>query len=75
MEQVPGFDEKYSYNFDHVPVWYKPIGDHFWGPKESGCRNVKNGGKEKDCFTVVLTISKSGKKLIPFIICKDLSLL
>ena len=75
MEQVPWIDDKDWYTFDHIPIWYEPAGNHSWGPKDSGCRNLKTGGKDKDCFTVVLTISKLGKKLIPFIVFKGLSLL
>ena len=73
MEQVPVIDDKYWYNFDYVPVWYEPVGNHSWGPKDSSLINVKTEGKEKDCFTVVLIISKSGENLIPFIIFKGLS--
>ena len=72
MEQVPGIDKKYWYNFDRIPIWQKPVGNHSWGPKESDRINVKTGGKDKDRFTVVLTLLNRGKT---FTIFKDLSLL
>ena len=75
MKQVPVIDEKDWYNFDHVPFWYETVGNNYWGTKYSGRKNLKTGGKEKDRFTVVLTISKWGKNLIAFIIFKCLSLL
>ena len=61
MEQVPLIDDKDWYNFYHIPIWYKPVGNHPWGPKYSGRINVNTGGKDKDCFNVVLTKSESGK--------------
>ena len=39
--------------------------------KNSGRRTVKNGGKDKDIFTVQLCMMKNGDKFIPFIIFKD----
>ena len=56
MEQVPGIDGKDLYNFVHILVWYEPVGYHYWGLEDSGRRNVKTRGKDKDRFTVVLTI-------------------
>ena len=73
MEQVTGIDDEDWYNFDHIPIWYEPVGNHSWVTKDSGCRNVKTGGTDKDCFTVVLTISKSGGNIITFIIFKGFS--
>lgn len=67
---VPGIDDEDFYNFDHVPVWQEPVASTSWGEKDSGRRNVKTAGKEKNRYTVVLTISKSGKKLPPLIIFK-----
>ena len=67
---VPGIDDGDFYNFDHVPVWQEPVASTSWGEKDSGRRNVKTAGKEKNRNTVVLTITKSGKKLPLFIIFK-----
>ena len=72
MVAVPGLDDDHWINFDHVPVWIEGVGNHSWGPRDSGRRNVKTGGKEKNRFTVVLTITKNGKKGIPFIISKGM---
>ena len=72
---VPCVEDSDSYNFDHVPVWYEPEVNNSWGPKYSGLRNMRTGVKEKFRITVVLTISKCGKKLIPFIIFKGMALL
>ena len=68
MEQVQVIDDKDWCNFDHIPIWYEPVGSYYWDPKYSGSRNVKNGGKDNIFLTVVLTISKLGEKLITFII-------
>lgn len=67
---VPGTYDDDWYNFDHVPVWQKPVASTCRGPKDSGCRNVKTAEREKNRYTVVLTISKSGRKLPVFIIFK-----
>ena len=72
MVAVPGIEDDHWINFDHVPVWIEGVGNHSWGPRDSGRRNVKTGGKEKNRFTVVLTITKNGKKGIPFIIFKGM---
>ena len=70
MVWVPAIKDIHYVNFDHVPVWNEAVGNFSWGRKSSGRRNVKTGGQEKNCVTVVLTVSKSGKKGIPFIIFK-----
>eukprot|EP00956_Cyclotella_meneghiniana_P036000 scaffold120055_cov77-Cyclotella_meneghiniana.AAC.2 len=69
---VPGIDDTDWYNFDHVPVWQEPVRTYSWGKKDSGRRNVKTAGreKEKNCYTVVLCITKDGKKRRPLIIFK-----
>ena len=61
MEQVTGIDDEDWYNFDHIPIWYEPVGNRSWGTKDIGRRNLNTGGKDKDRFTIVLTISKLGK--------------
>ena len=40
MEQVPGIDDKYWYNFDHIPIWYEPVRNHSWGRLEGNIRIV-----------------------------------
>ena len=72
MMAVPGIDDDNFVNFDHVPVWEDMVGNTSWGKKDSGRRSVKTGGREKNRFTVVLSITKSGKKGIPFIIYKGM---
>jgi len=78
QEFVPGIEDGDVWNFDHVPIWRECVGNYSWGPKDSDRRNARTGGKEKDRNTVVLGMSKTGKKLIPFIIfkgtCKKLTL-
>jgi hypothetical protein len=69
---VPGIDDDVFYNFDHVPVWQEPVASTSWGEKDSGRRNVKTAGKEKNKYTVVLGISQKGEKLPPFIIFKGI---
>ena len=54
---------------------YEHVGNYSWGPKDSGRRNARTGGREKLWITVVLAISKCGKKLIPFIIFKGMTFL
>ena len=55
-------------NTDHVPVWYKSVGNYSWGKKVSGRQHIRTGGKEKDRFTVQLSIIKAGRKVTPFLI-------
>ena len=57
-------------NTDHVHVWYEPVGNYSCGKKDSGQKNIKTGGKEKDRFPAQFSITKDGKKLIPFLIFK-----
>ena len=58
-------------NSDHVPFWIESHSNHQWGEKEVHHRRlVKTAGKEKDRFTVQLTVFKSGRKAPPFIIFK-----
>ena len=66
---VPGIEDDNYVNFDHVPVWYEPVGNHLWGPKGI-LRNVSTAVKEKYQITVVLAIANSGRKLPLFIIFK-----
>ena len=61
---------KDCFNTDHVPIWYKSVGKYTWGIKYSGRLNVKTGCREKDRFTAQLGITKSGNKLIPFLVFK-----
>lgn len=68
--RVVGVQDAYYINTDQVPVWIESVGNYSWGKKDSGRRTVKTGGKEKDRFTVQLSIGKDGKKLIPFVIWK-----
>ena len=49
---------------------HETVGNYSWGKKDSGRRNVKTGGREKDRFTCQLSIAKDGTKLPPFIIWK-----
>ena len=28
---VPGIEDDNYVNFDHVPVWYEPVGNNLWG--------------------------------------------
>lgn len=72
IANVPGIDDDVFFNFDHVPVWQETVGTTTWGEKDSGRRNVKTAGKEKNRYTVVLGISKEKKKLPPFIIFKGM---
>ena len=60
---IPGASNKYIINSDHVPVWIEAHGNYQWGDKNSHLRrHIKTVGKEKDRFTVQLTISKPGDK-------------
>ena len=68
--KVEGVKDKYWFNTDHVPLWYKSVGSYTWILKYSGFQNVKTGGKEKDRFTEQLSIAKSGNKLITFLLFK-----
>jgi hypothetical protein len=67
---LKGVSDAYYFNTDHVPVWYKSVGNYTWGLKNSGRCSVKTGGKEKERFTVQLGIGKGGTKLLPFLIFK-----
>eukprot|EP00956_Cyclotella_meneghiniana_P023341 scaffold45365_cov81-Cyclotella_meneghiniana.AAC.4 len=67
---VPGIDDADWYNFDHVPVWQEPVRTFSWGKKDSGRRNVRTAGREKNRYTVVLGITMTGEKCIPLIIFK-----
>ena len=67
---VEGVKDKHYVNTDHVPFWIESVGNTSWGKKDSGRRTVKTAGKEKDRFTVQLSITKDGGKLPPFIIFK-----
>ena len=69
---VPGIDDKDWYNFDHVPVWQEPVRTYSWGKKDSGRRNVKTAGREKNRYTVVLGITMWGEKCRPLIIFKGM---
>ena len=69
-KKVEGVKDKYWFNTDHVPIWYKYVGNYTCGLQYRGHRNVINGGTEKDRFTAQLGIAKSGKKLIPFLVFK-----
>ena len=71
-EMMAAIDDDVMWNFDHVPTWYETIGNYSWGPKDSGRRNIKTGGKEKSRYTTVLCIAKSGKKARPFITFKGI---
>ena len=62
--------DRYYINTDHVPINHETVGNYSWGKKDSGRRNVKTGGKEKDRFTCQLSVAKDGTKLPPFIIWK-----
>ena len=68
--RLAGVKDVHFCNTDHVPVWYESVANYSWGPKSGGRRHVQTGGKEKDRFTAQLSISKAGKKLIPFLIFK-----
>jgi len=70
MEVHAGVTDDDFLNTDHVPTWMEPVGDYSWGVRNSGRRTISTGGKEKNRFTTQLTISKSGKKLKPYIIFK-----
>ena len=75
LVMFPCVEDADTYNFYHVPVWYEPVGNYSCGPNYSGRRNVRMGGKDNFRVTVVLTISKFGKKLIPFVIFKGMTFL
>ena len=70
LVMFPCVEDADTYNFYHVPVWYEPVGNYSCGPNYSGRRNVRMGGKDNSRVTVVLIISKCGKKLIPFLYSK-----
>ena len=57
---VPGIDDDVFYNFDHVPVWQEPVASTSWGEKDSGRRNVKTAGKEKNRYIYSPVISGWG---------------
>ena len=69
-KKVEGVKDKYWFNTDHVPIWYKSVGKYTCGLQDSVHRNVINGGTEKDRFTAQLGIAKSEKKLINFLVFK-----
>lgn len=69
-KRLAGVKDEHFCNTDHVPVWYESVANYSWGPKSGGRRHVRTGGKEKNRFTAQLSISKAGKKLIPFLIFK-----
>ena len=48
----------------------EPVGIASQEKSDDGRRAVATGGKEKNCFTVQLPITRSGKKLKPYIIWK-----
>lgn len=59
-------------NTDHLPVYREPVDDYTWGIRNSGRRQIGTGGKEKERFTVQLSIrfKRTNNKLKPFIIFK-----
>ena len=59
-------------NTDHVPIYREAAGDYTWGTKNSGRRHIRTGGKEKERYTVQLSVrfSRTNNKLPPFIIWK-----
>lgn len=68
--RIEGVSDRFLINTDHVPFNHETVGNYTWGQKDSGRRNAKTGGKEKDRFTVQLSIGKGGLKLPIFIIWK-----
>lgn len=66
--RIRGVKDAHFCNTDHVPVWFESVGNYSWGKKTGGRRHVRTGGKEKNRFTAQLSITKDGRKLIPFII-------
>ena len=43
MVMVPGIEDDNGEKFDHVPVWYEPVGNHLWG-KKGRRRNIATIG-------------------------------
>lgn len=57
---------------DETPMYFDMCHDTTYAPKGSKDVTIKTTGYSKLRFTVVLTISGSGKKLKPMIIFKNL---
>lgn len=59
-------------NTDHVPVNREAPSEYTWDKKNSGRRPIRTGGKEKERFTVQLSVrfSRKDNKLPPLIIWK-----
>ena len=59
-----GKKDTHIINSDQVPMWIESHSNTQWGDKQNHTRRcVKTSGKEKDRFTVQLTVSKSGEKV------------
>ena len=65
---VPAVPDDRFCNTDHIPMYKEDVGKYSWSEKNSGGRQIRTGGAEKERFTVQPTITKSGKKLKLFII-------
>ena len=62
---LPGVKDQHMGNTDQVPFYVEMHSNHQWGFKSHrGRRMVGTAGKEKDRFTVQLTIFKNGRKII-----------
>ena len=66
--RTAGIMDRNWINTDHVPMPVEGVSNTTWGEKDSGRRDVKTAGKEKDRFTAQLSCAKDGTKSIPFVI-------
>ena len=57
-------------NANHVPVWYESVGHYSGGRKCGGRRHVGTSGKEKERFAAQLSVTKEGRKSVPFLLYK-----
>ena len=69
--------DKYFVNTDHLPFYHDMSGIYLWSKQGAGSSNKKNlrgqigtGGREKNHFTVQLTVAKDGTKLKLYLIFK-----
>ena len=74
---VPPTLDHYFVNTDHIPFYRDMVGMYSWTKQGAGGKNkrefrgqVGTGGGDKDRFTVQLSVTKSGKKLKPYLIFK-----
>ena len=60
---IPAVPDERLCNTDHIPMYKEDVGKYSWSEKNSGGRQIRTGGAEKERFTVQPTITKSGRKL------------